>query len=130
MYKCTDIFFLWRAAYLTPVIFRIAVSFLSLRCATKELSVVSILDCWYYRYRSFLGFRWRVGYSRTTWRSHRLCSCRYSCLLVCTFLLCIIRFPPLILYYPPERSLCAAGEMTTWAPISGTFPHFGMPFTE
>ena len=23
-------------------------------------------------------------------------------------------------------SLCAIGEMTTWAPISGTFPHFGM----
>ena len=25
-----------------------------------------------------------------------------------------------------SSSLCAIGEMTTWAPISGTFPHFGM----
>lgn len=24
-----------------------------------------------------------------------------------------------------KRSLCAVGEMSTWAPISGTFPHFG-----
>lgn len=24
-----------------------------------------------------------------------------------------------------RRSLCAVGEMSTWAPISGTFPHFG-----
>jgi len=24
-----------------------------------------------------------------------------------------------------DRTLCSLGEMTTWAPISGTYPHFG-----
>lgn len=77
------------------------------------------VDCGNYWNRSVPWFGRSTGDRRSSRSSvslHVGGNCR---LLVCT--------PKLLiqLFNASGRTLCAAGELATWAPVSGTFPHYG-----